>query len=67
MRDRVSSMLNYLLDYFATKKRMSIRVDNPSQYNFNIRELLVDTLKIFAHLTTAPDADVRHLEFLPLP
>lgn len=57
MRDRVSSMLNYLLDYFATKKRMSIRVDNPSQYNFNIRELLVDTLKIFAHLTTAPDAD----------
>lgn len=46
---RVAEMLNYLLKYLASNNTQ-IKVENPKQYEFHPRTLLVDVLDCYEHL-----------------
>lgn len=48
---RLADMLDYNLDLMVGSKSSNLKVDNPAEYGFHPKELLIDIIKIYMNLS----------------
>ncbi|WIA10509.1 hypothetical protein OEZ85_010698 [Tetradesmus obliquus] len=58
MVERLAGMLNYFLLYLAGPQRKMLKIDNPEQYNFRPKWLLVQICTVYLNMSAADRAGV---------